>query len=153
MKSEILSFRDLEVWQSAMDLAVDCYKLTEQFPSSERFGLTAQLRRSSCSIPSNFAEGHNRKATKIFLHHVSLARGSEAELDTQIELAVRLEFCTNESVRGLQEQRAAIGRMLSGLASSLKRRVLAEAAAKVSVSSAVLLSVWWGVSVSMPLLW
>ena len=148
-KTTITTFRDLEVWQQAMTLVVECYSLTDRFPASERFGLVAQLRRSCCSIPSNIAEGHNRGSTRVFLHHVNIARGSEAEFDTQVEIAIRLGFCTADSVKKLQERRAEIGRMLSGLSAALRRRSALEAAAKVSASCVVVVAGWCCASVAM----
>ena len=146
MADVLSSFRDLIVWQEAMTLVVDCYKLTDRFPSSERFGLTSQVRRSCCSIPSNIAEGHNRKSTRTFLHHVNVALGSEAEFETQIELALRLGYCSADDAREIQDRRAAIGRMLHALSRSLKRRLRFEVASAFSVSCAALASGWWCVS-------
>ncbi len=149
MAGEIASFRDLVVWQEAMTLVVDSYKLTERFPTSERFGLTAQVRRSCCSIPSNIAEGHNRKSTRTYLYHVNVALGSEAEFETQIELAIRLGYCSDDEMRGIQARRAAIGKMLHALSRSLKRRLRFETAAAFSASCAVLASGWWAASAVM----
>ena len=133
MTSGIRSFRDLDVWQAAMDLVVECYRLTDTFPPSERYGLTSQIRRSSCSIPSNIAEGHNRRATRVYLHHVNVALGSEAELETHLEIAFRLGLVSRERLRTVTEQRAGVGRMLSRLASSLRQRVAAGSVAVLSM--------------------
>ena len=88
---KIQSFRDLIAWQKAMDLADMIYDLTEHFPSREHFGLAYQLRKSAVSIPSNIAEGSRRK-TPGYVHHLVIALGSHAELDTQCELATRRRF-------------------------------------------------------------
>ena len=149
MAADISSFRDLIVWQEAMTLVVESYKLTEGFPSSERFGLTAQVRRSCCSIPSNVAEGHTRKSTRTYLYHVNVALGSEAEFETQVEIALRLGYCSDDDVRGIRARRAAVGKMLHALSHSLKRRLRLKTAAAFSASCAVLASGWWGVSVVM----
>ena len=146
MASEITSFRDLVVGQEAMPLVVDSYKLTEQFPPSERFGLTAQVRRSCCSIPSNVAEGHGRKSTRTYLHHLNIALGSEAEFGTQIEIALRLGYCSDDDVRDIKARRAAVGKLLHALSRSLKRRLRFETAAAFTAFCAVLASGWWGVS-------
>jgi four helix bundle protein len=87
----IHSFRDLVVWQKGMDLAVAAYKTTEQFPRSEMFGLTSQIRRASGSIPSNVAEG-KALGGQNYPRHVKIALGSEAELQTHVELARRLQM-------------------------------------------------------------
>ena len=99
---EIKSYRDLEVWQLGVELAVDCYALTSQFPADERFGLTGQTRKSAVSIPSNVAEGHNRRtpqSNNAYRNHVSIALGSAGELDTQLEIALRLQYLNTEKLR------------------------------------------------------
>jgi four helix bundle protein len=86
MRAEtITSFHDLEVWREAVELSIDCYKLTDRFPRAERFGLTSQIRRSAVSIASNIAEGHARKARGVYRHHVKIALGSEAELENAVK--------------------------------------------------------------------
>ena len=93
---EIKSYRDLDVWQLGVELAVDCYALTSRFPAEERFGLTGQARRAAVSIPSNVAEGHNRRSPQsnnAYRNHVSIALGSSGELDTQFEVALRTALC------------------------------------------------------------
>jgi len=78
----VRSYRDLIVWQKAMDLVVQCYNLTKNFPNSELYGLTSQLRRAAVSIPSNIAEGHGRSSTKAYVNHLMIAHGSLMELET-----------------------------------------------------------------------
>jgi four helix bundle protein len=116
----ITSFRDLEVWQRSMVLAERVYTLTEGFPRCEQYGLTAQLRRAAVSIPSNIAEGHARR-TGQYLYHLNVASGSDAELQTQLELASRLRLVSTNRVGPLLDESAEIGRMLRGLASSVAR--------------------------------
>jgi len=86
------TYRNLIVWKQGIELVTECYSLTERFPRSELYGLTNQLRRAAVSIPANIAEGHCRRETKPFRHHVSIAIGSHGELETYFELAVRLGF-------------------------------------------------------------
>ena len=88
----IRSYRDLQVWQKAMDLAKQCYQATRTFPSEERFGLTSQIRRAVVSVPSNIAEGHGRAHTKEYLNHLSMAKGSLVELETLLLLSQRVGF-------------------------------------------------------------
>jgi four helix bundle protein len=88
---KIKSFRDLLVWQRAVDLAVHIYKVTEQFPKSEMYGLTNQMRRASVSVASNIAEGYNRSQAEL-RHFLEIARGSLAELETQLEIAQRIGY-------------------------------------------------------------
>ena len=83
---------DLRVWQDAMALVTRVYEATADFPSDERFGLTAQLRRAAVSVPSNVAEGAARGSRKEFIHFLTIARGSLSELDTQLRIALNLEF-------------------------------------------------------------
>ena len=124
-RNAITSFRDLEVWQEAIALVLECYRLTENFPSSERYGLTAQLRRCATSIPANIAEGHGRKKPKPYLNHVLIALGSEAELATHIHVALELKLCSESDVIQVSKTREHVGRMLSALAESLERRIAA----------------------------
>src|SRR3954447_17293151 len=98
MTSPIRSFRDLRAWNAAMELVLTTYKLAAKLPPAERFALGAQLRRSAVSIPSNIAEGHAGGPRRRYLHHVRIAMGSLAELDTQLEIARRLQFLTSEDV-------------------------------------------------------
>ncbi|HEY3319507.1 MAG TPA: four helix bundle protein [Planctomycetota bacterium] len=90
------SYRDLLVWQKAMDLVVSIYTLSRSFPNDERFGLTSQIRRASISVPSNIAEGYGRSHRGEYLHHLSIARGSLMEVETDLLAAVRLAFVTRE---------------------------------------------------------
>ena len=126
----ITSFRDLLVWQRSMVLTEKIYGLTESFPRAEIYGLTAQLRRCAVSIPSNIAEGHARK-TGHYLEHLNTASGSAAELQTQLELAFRLNLADKRRVDPIMGEAEEIGRMLHGLAAS----VAASSAKKESASS------------------
>ena len=117
----IQSFRDLEVWKKSMDLTVRIYKATETFPRAEMFGLTAQMRRASTSIPSNIAEGKAIGGLN-FSRHLKIAHGSEAELQTQLELAQRLNFLGAADAKELLTTTSEVGRMLVVLARSLPRR-------------------------------
>jgi len=86
----IHSYKDLIVWQRAIELVIEIYNLTEKFPKEEIYGLTSQIRRSAVSIPSNIAEGRFRGTKKDYLHFLRIAYGSGAELETQIEISKRL---------------------------------------------------------------
>ena len=116
----IKSFRDLVVWQNAMKLAESVYRVAGSMPATELYGLTRELKRSAVSIPSNIAEGKGRGRTGHFIHHLVIALGSEAELQTQLELAVRLGFIPSASAQPLLESASEIGRMLNGLIASLE---------------------------------
>lgn len=114
-----MNYSDLLVWQKAMDLVTDIYQVTSTFPNEERFGLSSQMRRAAVSIPSNIAEGHGRKATGAYLNHISIAYGSLMELETQIQIALRLDFIDAEKISVLLERINEIGKMLNGLKKSL----------------------------------
>ena len=121
--SPILSFRDLEVWQAAMDLVVGIYKTSDKFPAEERYGLTAQVRRAIVSVPSNIAEGHARKSDGAYFNHVGIALGSLAEVGTQLELAARLRFLDEGQSTELQKEVGRVRQMLHGLRRSIERRL------------------------------
>ena len=113
------SFRDLETWKEAMDLVEACYRETGTFPRTEMYGLTTQLRRAAVSIPANVAEGAARRSPRAFAHHVAIALGSQAELETCLEIASRLCLVSPVSRDRLLAHAATVGRLLSGLHRSL----------------------------------
>lgn len=106
------SYRDLQVWQLAMDLTELVYAITKEYPSDERFGLVSQSRKSAVSVPSNIAEGYGRTHRGDYLKFLSNARGSLCELETQLILAVRLKFVTREAVIPAWKVCQQIGKML-----------------------------------------
>jgi len=112
-------FRDLVVWQKSMQLAVTVYDLTKHFPREEIYGLTSQMRRSAVSIPSNIAEGQGRANPAEFRQFVSIARGSNCELQTQLELALALKLVDPASINSAQQLSEEVRKMLYGLISSL----------------------------------
>ena len=118
----IKSFRDLRVWQAGMDLVEHVYRLTQTFPSQEMYGLTSQMRRAAVSIPSNIAEGHTREHSKEYLHHLSMAQASLAELETQFEIVARLKYLSPEQLSQALEQ-AALGRQLYALRNALTKGI------------------------------
>ena len=118
--SDIKSYRDLEVWQRSKDLALEFYRVTQSFPSDEKFGLTSQIRRASVSVAANIAEGQARVHTGDFVRHLSMARGSLAEVETLLEIATGLEYLQREKVKQLWNELQTIGRMLTALIQSLE---------------------------------
>ena len=117
------SYRDLDVWQHAMELVEKVYAISKNFPADERFGLGAQLRRAAVSIPSCIAEGNVRHTTRDYLRFVSIAAGSTAEVETQVLLAKRLGFTDSELAKDVLEHCNRVGRMLNRLRQSLKARL------------------------------
>ncbi len=119
----IYTFKDLTLWQEAMELVVDIYKATRLFPKSEVYGLSSQMQRATVSIPSNIAEGNQRNSTPQFLQFISIARGSLGELETQIILAFRLDYLDKNKQDELLVRVAKIGRLMGGLIKSLKAKL------------------------------
>jgi len=114
-----LGYRGLIVWQKSMELTEGIYSLTPSFPDSERYGLISQMQRSSVSIPCNIAEGYGRSSGD-YRRHVYIARGSLMELETQLELSVRLKLVDRSKVVSLWQLAQEIGKMLTALGDSLK---------------------------------
>ncbi len=112
-------FRDLRVWQQAMDLVEQIYRVSEGFPARESYGLTNQLRRAAVSVPSNIAEGHTRQHIKEYLNHLSMAQASLAELETQLEIAFRLKYTSAEPFQALLNQVMSLRKQLYALRNSL----------------------------------
>jgi len=115
------SYRDLVVWDKAMELVMEIYRLTQTFPKEESFGLMTQLRRSAVSIPSNIAEGQGRLSRGEFRVFLGNARGSLSELETQILIARKLDYLKESEANGLMERAAEVGRTLNGLIGSMKK--------------------------------
>jgi four helix bundle protein len=114
--------RNLVVWQKAMRLAAEVHRVTVTFPRDELFGLTSQIRRAAVSIPSNLAEGSARRTTPEFIAFLHIARGSQAELDTQLRLAHEFGYLYNEAFSGLIASTEEIGRLLTAVIAGLRRR-------------------------------
>jgi len=116
------SYKDLVVWQKGIALAKLVYQLTKNFPSEEKFGLVAQMRRAAVSIPSNIAEGQARHTTGEFIQFISHAEGAVAELDTQLILSIELKFCRDVRAEAAFELIAELRRMLNVLRRKLAAR-------------------------------
>jgi four helix bundle protein len=122
MAEPIRTFRDLLVWQKAIDLVVECYKVSDAFPKSEMYGLTSQLRRAAVSVPTNIAEGKGRRSTNSYLHFLDISYGSLMEIETLLEIATRLSLLASEGLKPLLARTAEIGRMLNGLIAALEQK-------------------------------
>lgn len=112
-------FRELRVWQAAMQLVTLIYRQTARLPPSEQYGLISQMRRASVSVPSNIAEGYSRDSVKDYLRLLVIAQGSLAELETQIEIAERLEYWTAIDAKQLLGEAQSVARLLQALRNSL----------------------------------
>ena len=118
--SRVQSFRDLLVWQKSMELTVAVYRITQSFPREEGFRLTSQLRRSSISIPSNIAEGQGRLNTREFRQFLGVARGSNCELQTQLEIARRLGLGDAQLLKDAESLSHEIGKMIFTILGKLR---------------------------------
>ena len=118
------SFRNLTVWQRAIDLTLTIYKLTSSLPESERFGLTNQLRRASVSVASNIAEGYGRASRGEYLQHLGIARGSISELETQLVIVKALGFGSEHELSTAEDLCNEVGRILRAMMKSLKSKSL-----------------------------
>jgi four helix bundle protein len=117
------SFRELRVWQAAMNLVEKIYKVTSDFPKEELYGLTSQLRRAAVSVPSNIAEGHTREHLKEYLHHISMAQASLAEVDTQLEIGWRLRYVSATRLGSVQSDLSSLGKQLYSLRNALTKKI------------------------------
>lgn len=115
------SYRDLVVWQRAVDLVPKVYELLKGLPREERYDLGSQIRRAVVSIPANIAEGQARQHPKEFLQHLSIAKGSLAELHTLLIVANRLGYLSEDQLATMEKELAQIGKPLSGLITRLRR--------------------------------
>ena len=120
--SAVQSYRDLVAWKKSMALVTEVYLRTRGFPAAEVYGLTSQLRRAAVSIPSNIAEGHGRRSTGEFKQFLGHARGSLAEVETQVLIARDLCYLNPQVSEKLLQSAAEVGRIVNGLMASLDRR-------------------------------
>ena len=120
MLMKILSYRDLIVWQKAMIAATETYKLTKSMPTDERYGLTSQMRRAAISIPSNIAEGSKRSSRRDYRNFLRIAFGSTAELETQIELGIRLMYFPKLSSNVINNLLSEISKMPQSMITRLE---------------------------------
>ncbi len=117
------SYRDLIAWRKAMSLVREVYRITESFPRAEVYGLTNQLRRAAVSVPSNIAEGQARFSQKEFHHFLSQARGSLAEMETQLLIAQDLGYASTTASQGVLSKAAELSRILNGLIKAVKDQI------------------------------
>lgn len=119
MEEKIKNFRDLKIWKRGTDLTIKIYRLTDQFPKSETYGLAIQMQRAAVSVPSNIAEGFRRQYAKEYKQFLCIALGSCGELETQVEVAHRLEYVYSEDYLALIQEIEEICKMIHGLMKTL----------------------------------
>ena len=112
--------KDLNVWKKALNFVTTIYSITDNFPKSEKFGLTNQIRRASVSIPSNIAEGSARNHNKEFIQFLYISLSSAAEVDTQLRISENLKFIDHDKSKELLDELESISKMLQGLLRSIK---------------------------------
>lgn len=113
------TYKELKVWQKAIELVEYVYVITKDYPNGEKFGLVSQMRRASVSVPANIAEGYGRTHRGDYLRHLSISRGSLLELETHIIISGRLKYVTDEQLAALGPKLQEVDRMLYGLIESL----------------------------------
>jgi four helix bundle protein len=111
-------YKELNVWQKSIDLAVEVYRITEKLPKEERYGLISQMNRAAVSIPSNIAEGAGRNTDRDFDHFLGIALGSSFELDTQLVISNRLEFIIDEDFEKIEKELEHLQNMIVKLKKS-----------------------------------
>ena len=120
------TFRDLRVWQSGMDLVVANYDVSRLLPKSETYGISSQMQRAAVSVPANIAEGHTRRNLREYLHFLSIARSSLAEVATYVEVIERLAYAPKERTQPLLNHTESLNRQLIALRDSLSTRLQEE---------------------------
>lgn len=119
MSEEVRSFRDLRIWQNSIDFVEKIYEITKDFPKSEIYILSSQIQRSAISVPSNIAEGFRRKHNKEYKQFLNISLGSCGELETQIEIAKRLKYISDEKYQELNRELEYICKMIQTLIKKL----------------------------------
>ena len=114
------SCQDLIVWQRAMDLVTEVYRLVKHLPRNETYALSDQIRRSAASIPANIAEGYARSAAKDYARFLVIARGSKYELETHLQICIRVGYLTDEQIQNALQLSDEVGRMLNAIIAKLQ---------------------------------
>ena len=117
-----MSFRDLVSWQKSMDMVTEVYKVTKKLPKDEAYALVNQIHRAAVSVPSNIAEGCERRSPKEYASFLSIALGSNAELQTQFEICVRVGYLTREDIKDIYNLSREVSKILSATVISLQNK-------------------------------
>ena len=116
-------YKELQVWQKAMDFVVEIYEISKLLPKEETYGISDQIRRAAVSIPSNIAEGQSRNSAKEFIQFLSIARGSLAELETQLLICIKVNMLSEDNITEAQNIITEIGKMIKGLMNKLNSQL------------------------------
>lgn len=114
------TYRELNAWKEAMILVEMIYEITKDFPKEEKYGISSQMQRAAVSVPSNIAEGYGRTHRKEYMFHLSVARGSLMELDTQLLICERIKYITATKLKPVWDRSQIVGKLLTGLINSLQ---------------------------------
>ena len=117
------NYKELQVWHKAIDLVVEIYNLTKLLPKEETYAISDQIRRAAVSIPSNIAEGQSRNSAKEFIQFLSIARGSLAELETQLLICIKVNMLSEDNITEAQNIITEIGKMIKGLMNKLNSQL------------------------------
>jgi four helix bundle protein len=117
----VRSYQDLEVWQRAVELAIESYRVTRRLPGREMYGLTSQIQRAAVSIPANIAEGHGRASRGDYVRHLTIANGSLRELETHLVLVERLDYTGSTELERARTLASRVGQMLVALLQRLRK--------------------------------
>ncbi len=117
------TYRELIAWQKGIDLVIHIYKITREFPKEELYGLVDQMKRSAVSVPSNIAEGFGRHSDNDFIRFMNISRGSLFELQTQLEISLRLDFVKPEEYENLMQLTVEVDKILNALISKIKQNL------------------------------
>jgi four helix bundle protein len=117
------NLKELKIWNKAIDLSVNVYKATSNFPQEEKYGLTSQIRRSAVSVPSNISEGAGRNSNKEFIHFLGIANGSSYELQTQLIISNRLNLISDEIIEPILNEISEIQKMTYTFKNTLQKQM------------------------------
>ena len=120
---KLQSYKEFTVWQKAMDLAVEVYSLVKKLPKEELYGLSSQLRRAAISVLSNIAEGQGRNSAREFVKFLAIARGSQCEVETQLQLCIRLEYLSEEDTQAGLNLCEEVSKMLNSLIKKISSKM------------------------------
>lgn len=117
-----MDYKNLKIWQKSINLTTNVYKLLEKIPANEKYNLTSQIKRCSVSIPSNIAEGHNRRSTKSFINFLKISLGSLAELETQLIISEKIKYVNTKDSQNIHKEIIEIRKMVLSTIKSLKQK-------------------------------
>ena len=116
----MVRFKELEIWNSGKEIAIEIYKISNKFPMEEKYGISSQMQRAAVSVPSNIAEGSGRQYNKEFIQFLNLSKGSLYELMTQLEIVYELNYINESDFKGINEKCIILAKRINAMIKSLK---------------------------------